>query len=297
MARRLRQTPVSVDARVISIGNITAGGTGKTPAVIERAQREHDAGHVVAVITRGYHGALNGGPHVVPESVDDWSAIARDFGDEPALIARRLPGVRVVKCGDRVAAARHAVDVLGCNTLILDDGFQFTRLARDEDIVCIDATNPFGNGHLIPRGILRETPDALKRATQIILTRCDQATELDALLQSLHDQCPDIPIRTTSHKPSGLWRVSDGEAFPLENVREAARAICGVGNPEAFAQTLRDLGATPRDIITNPNHGVASPDQWDCDGMVVTTDKDAIKLASPPNNVYALSISLDDFEV
>jgi len=300
MQRRLNQPRESVDATVIAFGNITAGGTGKTPAVIERAQHEITQGNAVAVLTRGYHGKLKGGPHVIPDTVDDWPAIARGYGDEPALIARRAPGVRVVKYADRVAAARHAIDELGCDTLILDDAFQYVRLERDENILVIDASNPFGTERLVPRGFLREPLEAMQRATHIILTRCDQAEDLDAVIGRLRTFCPDTPIRPTWHKPTGLWRVTDGVDVPLDEYVDRIEATaCGIGNPEAFQQTVWDLGARPQLGYTERNHGLTDLsfilDEVSDDGIILTTEKDAIRIPNPPDNLYALRIELADF--
>ena len=144
------------------------------------------------------------------------SASAKDLyallGDEAALIARKVPGIVIVKCPDRVAAARMAIERYGCSVLILDDGFQHVRIARDEDIVVIDARNPFGNGWLIPRGILREPIEALRHATHVVITRCDQARGVQDVVGRVREVCPDMPIRLTRHAPTGFWRVNDGMA-------------------------------------------------------------------------------------
>src|SRR5690606_37223327 len=149
MALRRASKPVRVDARVISIGNITAGGTGKTPAVIERVKQELAAGQRVAVLTRGCGAAPSDATIALPGAQ---AAIQPErVGDEAALIGRHAPEALIVRDADRIRGA-HAALAEGCTTLVLDDGFQYVQLARDEDIVLIDATNPFGNGHLLPRG-------------------------------------------------------------------------------------------------------------------------------------------------
>ena len=296
MAIRHARKSVKVDAHVISIGNIAAGGTGKTPAVIERAQKEIDVGKKVAVLTRGYQGSLPPGVNVIPDDAHEWHRVAELFGDEPALIAKMVPGARVIKCVNRVAAARHAIEAFKCDTLILDDGFQYTPLARDEDIACIDAANPFGNGHILPRGILRESPSALARATSIVLTRCDQADDLDTVVHRIRQFAPNTPIRTTYHKPVSLWRVSDGEELPLSRVREATKAVCGVGNPDAFERTLRDLGASECRFTSVPNHAPIASELLRASGMTIVTEKDAIKIVDPPDNVYALAVRLCDYD-
>jgi len=307
---RLHGPRVRLDARVISFGNITAGGTGKTPTVIERVQRELAEGRNVAVLTRGY-GAKKTvtNPLVVPgtEAATMWESV----GDEPALIARKAPEVIIAKSADRVAAGREAIERFGCDTLILDDGYQYVRLERDENIVVIDATNPFGNGHLVPRGILREPVSALERATQVILTRCgemggmdemdgmDEMNGLDrvnaALAAALRQYCPGVPVRRTRHAPDRLWRVCDGADVPLEELQgKPVTAVCAIGNPGGFYRTLEDLGATVNERHSFRNHVVIPPEALIAEGVVVTTEKDAVRMARAPENVLALAIALRD---
>ncbi len=293
---RLRRPRVRVDARVISFGNITAGGTGKTPAVIERARAEMASGHRVAVLTRGYGTRQETNPLAFdPEHpVDD---PYRLLGDEPALIARKVPGAIIVKCADRVAAARMAIETFNADTLILDDGFQHVSLERDENVAVIDATNPFGNGALIPRGILREPVHALRRATSILLTRCDQTADLQALRATLRDVCPDTPVRMTRHAPRNLLRLADGECLPLDAVRgRRIRAVCGIANPEGFFRTLESLGAELVERVTLPDHHEIPRAALTGTDMVIVTEKDASRLNDATENVCALAIELEPFD-
>lgn len=292
MAHRLRQPRVRVPAQVISFGNLTAGGTGKTPAVIERARIELAAGKKVAVLTRGYGAQQGNAPIAVPAA----EASVEQLGDEPTLIARKAPGVLIVKGADRVAAARLAIETWGCDTLILDDGFQYVRLERDENIVLIDASNPFGNGSLIPRGILREPVAHIERATQIVLTRCDQAKDVEELLRVLRDLCPGIPVRRTCHAPSALWRVADGAVCPLDTLRgQTVKAVCGIGHPEAFLRSLESLGAHVAERVCYPDHAPIPAAAFAGPGLVVTTEKDAVRLDRASDNVLALGIELRDW--
>jgi len=294
MMRRLRQDRQRVDAYVVSFGNITAGGTGKTPGVIERARAEIAAGKRVAVITRGY-GAKQGLPPVIVEGVTSLAKLVNAIGDEPALIARRAPGVAIVKCADRVAAARAALRECKSEVLILDDGFQCVALERDEDILVIDATNPFGNGHLVPRGILREPMTHARRATHIVMTRCDQVSNLPALVEQVRMLCPDAPVRLTRHAPTGLWRPTNNEDLPLDMLKGASvRAVCGIGNPEAFFRTLQDLGADLAATMPFRDHSAIPPRALVSDGVIVTTEKDAVRIPNPPENLLALRIELKD---
>ncbi|MCC6695721.1 MAG: tetraacyldisaccharide 4'-kinase [Candidatus Hydrogenedentes bacterium] len=293
---RLRGPRERVDAHVISFGNITAGGTGKTPAVIERVERELAAGRIVAVLTRGYGSRTPATSPLVlrgDEAADRWDLV----GDEPALIARRCPGVVIARSSDRVAAARLAIERFACDTLILDDGYQYVRLERDENVAVINAGNAFGSGYLLPRGILREPVSALARATHVILTHCDQAKDLEATLEVLRKHCPNAPVRKTRHTPERLWRVTDGAAVPLEHLRgETVTAVCAVGNPTGFRATLESLGATVAELRAFRDHAEIPPEAFRAAGLVITTEKDAVRLATAEANVLALRIALRDVD-
>ncbi|MCX5769685.1 MAG: tetraacyldisaccharide 4'-kinase [Candidatus Hydrogenedentes bacterium] len=313
MWARLRATPVRVGARVISFGNITAGGTGKTPAVIERVRAELAAGRRVAVLTRGYGYpkpekglvAMGAAPDdlqsedlrfTVYAPLDASGRPLDDLGDEPDLIVRKCPDVVIVKSANRVKGARMAMDKFECNTLILDDGFQYVRLARDENVCVIDAGNPFGNGRLIPRGILRERPESIRRATHILLTHCDRAVGLGDLLSQLKTIHPSAPIRMTRHAPRTLWRVKDGQQLDLSELRgKKISAACAIATPESFFQTLRGLGAQVEHERSFPDHAHLPNEALQGPELVIVTEKDAVKLLmDPPENVYALGIELED---
>lgn len=290
---RLRRTPMHVPAHVISFGNLTAGGTGKTPAVIERALREAQQGRHVAVITRGYGASSERFPLLMHTNHVEEDVAGR-FGDEAALIAARVPGIWIVRSPDRVAGARAAMHE-GCDTLILDDGYQAVRLSRDENILLIDATNPFGNGFLVPRGILREPVDALARSTEVIITRCDQAPQALPDIESVVRRfSPDTPIRHMVHKPVMIKRLCDGQEYPLEQLRRSpVHAVCGIGNPESFLKTLQDTGAEVLDMRTVADHAALSPDYFTGEEMTVVTEKDAARIGKGvPERVYALCISM-----
>ena len=292
MWMRARKPRTRVDARVVSFGNITAGGTGKTPAVIERAQQEVATGNQVAVITRGYGSAPTKEPLIVPPTQ---RAVPEQIGDEASLIRLRVPEVFIIKSADRVAGARAAI-AEGCTCLILDDGFQSLNLERDEDIVLLDATHPFGNGHLIPRGILREAAGALARATEVWLTRCDLAPNLDASIAAVTRYHGKPPARLTRHAPAGLWRVCDGATFGADKVRgNKVFLACGIARPEAFERTVAELGATVSGRLYQRDHQSFRADALPKEGMVLVTEKDAVRLPGARANVYALAVCLEDF--
>jgi len=295
MARRLRRPVEKVAAQVVSFGNITAGGTGKTPAVIERVQAELDGGRRVAVVTRGYGSARVAEPLVVTAAMTQLE-VARLVGDEPALLRHHAPGCVIVKAARRAEGAWLAVEKLRCDVVVLDDGFQHVELARDENICLIDASCPFGNGHLIPRGILREPPHALGRATALTLTRCDQAVDLPALRAALAATVPGVPVRETCHAPVSLWNLRTGETVPLETFAgRQVVALSGIGNPEAFLRTLADSGMKVVESRTYRDHAQLPPESLAGPGTIVTTEKDAMRIADPPDTVYALTIALKDW--
>ena len=292
---RLRGRRVRVSARVVSFGNLTVGGTGKTPAVIERAKLEVAGGARVAILTRGY-GTSSGRAPVVIKPGDAAENLVDRVGDEGALMLRSVPEVYLVKCADRVHGAQVAIEEHGCEVLLLDDGYQAVSLERDENILLVDVTNPFGNGYVLPRGILREGKDAAGRATEIILTRCDQVDSTAALEGELVALAPGVPIRKTMHVPSGLWRVADGTETPLDTLRNAeVTAVCAVGNPEAFWATLEALGARVVERVSYPDHRVISLSTLPREGLVVVTEKDAVRMGSVGENVLALGVGLCDF--
>jgi tetraacyldisaccharide 4'-kinase len=260
-----------VEVPVVSVGNLTVGGTGKTPCVEYVADFYRRRDLRVAILSRGY-GSENGG-----------------LNDEGLVLSENLPDVPPLQGADRVALARAAVEELESEVLVLDDGFQHRRLARDLDIVLIDATAPWGHGYLLPRGLLREPPSSLRRANAVVLTRCDQVSdeELAALHQRIAELAPNIPVAETEHRAEELINEDASDDLALLRDRPVA-AFCGLGNPEAFRRTLLDLGAVVTDFQAFPDHHAYSradvehlrgwarsqPD----DAVIVTTQKDLVKL-------------------
>jgi tetraacyldisaccharide 4'-kinase len=225
----------------------------------------------VAILSRGYGG--DGGPN-----------------DEALLLEENLPDVPHLQGADRVALARVAVEELESEVLVLDDGLQHLRLARSLDLVLIDATAPWGHGHLFPRGLLREPVSGLRRAGVVLLTRCDQADpgELTRLRQRVTEIAPQVPVVETTHRPAH-WVNADAVTLPPDAFHgRPVAAVCGIGNPEAFRATLNGLGLAPADMKVYPDHhrytrtDVEALRRWarqqptDC--VVVTTQKDLVKL-------------------
>lgn len=259
-----------VDVPVVCIGNLTLGGTGKTPCVeyVARFFRQQDL--QVAILSRGY--GSEGGRN-----------------DEAMLLEENLPDVPHLQDRDRVAIARTAIVELESEVLVLDDGFQHRRLHRDLDVVLIDATNPWGYGYLFPRGALRERIGGLRRAHVVMITRADRVSkkEIDAIRQRVL-RVKDLPMSLTKHAPIELMST-DGRSTGLDELRgKPVAAFCGIGNPEAFRKTLEDLGATVTDFRSYPDHhhytrsDVEDLCSWSekhpHDAVIATTQKDFVKL-------------------
>jgi tetraacyldisaccharide 4'-kinase len=280
--RRLRAS-----APVVSVGNLTLGGTGKTPCVEYVARHYRRLGLRVALLSRGY-GATGG------------------RNDEALVLEENLPGVPHLQGADRVELARTAVAEFRSEVLVLDDGFQHRRLARDLDLVLIDATNPWGYGCLFPRGLLREPASSLGRAGVVVLTRCDQASpvERQRLREGIKRLAPQSPVVETVHRPMGL--VNHGQAADLASLHlHPVAAFCGIGNPDAFRRTLLSLRAVVAAFRVFPDHhrytrsDVEDLRTWAeaqaKDGLLVTTQKDLVKLrvaALGGRPLWALRIGL-----
>ncbi|MBX3280997.1 MAG: tetraacyldisaccharide 4'-kinase [Acidobacteria bacterium] len=230
-------TPVtSLPARTISIGNLTTGGTGKTPLVIKCAEILAGRGKRVCILTRGYGRKTK--TRVLVSNGREVFANAEDAGDEPVEMAKRL-GQKAVIVADagRVSAAAWAKAEFGVSHFLLDDAFQHRQAARDVNILCIDATDPFGGGKLLPAGRLREPVAGLERADVIVITRAD-AVETAALEAEITKIAPAIPIFEARTKISGLRQVTaSAESAPIAHKK--GFAFCGIGNPNNFFSLLR----------------------------------------------------------
>jgi tetraacyldisaccharide 4'-kinase len=282
------KTPHRAAVPVVSVGNLTLGGTGKTPCVEYLARFYRERGERVAVLSRGYGAAA--GPN-----------------DEALVLEENLPDVPHLQGADRAALAGVAVEELEAELLILDDGFQHRRLARDFDLVLLDATNPWGYGSMFPRGLLREPPSSLRRADAVMVTRCDQVTdpEVNDLTSWVRDLTPDRPVVASTHAPMA-WVQHGHPDRPLEALRgRPVAAFCGIGNPASFRRTLRDLGAEPADFRAYPDHHAYTRADVDdlrawarrqpADAVLATTQKDLVKLRTDclgERDLLALKIGL-----
>jgi tetraacyldisaccharide 4'-kinase len=255
---------------VISVGNLTLGGTGKTPMVEWIARWYRRRGVRVALISRGY-------------------GQTRGINDEGLVLEENLPDVPHLQDPDRVKLARIAVEELEAQLIILDDGFQHRRLARDVDLVMLDALDPFGLGRLFPRGLLREPIGSLRRASAIILSRADllNPIEREAIRIEAVRRTRSVPFIEACHAPIDLIDGA-GRIYPIEDLpSQSVAAFCGIGNPEGFRRTLLPLCRSVLDLRVFPDHhpytaaDVMNLQTWAKEleaNLVLTTQKDLVKL-------------------
>src|ERR1022692_746533 len=297
--RILRDKTLGV--QVIAIGNLTVGGTGKTPVVEKFARELRDAGRNVAILSRGYRSRpaplhvkllnkiLLREDQTPPRIVSDGKSLLLDSdtaGDEPYMLASNLKDVVVLVDKDRVKSGRYAIEKFGCDTLLLDDGFQYWDLqGRRHDVVLIDRQQPFGNEHLLPRGTLREPPSHLARAHTIFITKSDGNTaELRARIAKLNSHAPVIEC---VHQPLYFEDVFTGERKGLDLLAgKKVASLSGIAQPESFEQSLVKLGGelvyskrfvdhhrfTQQEILNAINRSKKRQAE-----MIVTTQKDAVR--------------------
>ncbi|HZV35269.1 MAG TPA: tetraacyldisaccharide 4'-kinase [Verrucomicrobiae bacterium] len=297
--RIIRDSTLGV--QVIAVGNLTYGGTGKTPVVEKFARELQDQGRTVAILSRGYRSKptpmrtrlinklLFREDSTPPRVVSDGKSLLLDSetaGDEPFMLASNLKNVVVLVDKDRVKAGRYAIEKFGCDTLLLDDGFQYWKLqGRRKDIVLIDRQQPFGNEHLIPRGSLREPPSHLARAHYIFITKSDGKTE--ELRRRISQHNPVAGLIECIHHPLYFEDVFTGQQYGLDLVKDRKVAsLSGIAQPESFEQSLGTLGAglvyskrfadhhrfTQQEILNTINRGKKRQAE-----LIITTQKDAVR--------------------
>jgi tetraacyldisaccharide 4'-kinase len=274
-----------VDAAVISIGNITTGGTGKTPLVvwlynlITQNSKLKAQNYDCAILTRGY------------KAIRKSKVKSQDYQDEVAILTECCPQAKVIVNPDRVAGAAEAIIKFDAKVLIMDDGFQHRRLARDLDIVTIDATEPFGYGRMLPAGLLREPVTSLKRADAVVITRCDQITELELteLEENLRAVNSDMTIARSMHAPLGA-KSADNKEISIEQLKgKKVFAFCGIGNPDAFLDTIKAMGCELAGSEVYDDHyrytekclaNISEQAQGLGADLILTTQKDWTKVVS-----------------
>jgi tetraacyldisaccharide 4'-kinase len=293
-----------LDCRVISIGNLTLGGTGKTPTVMMVADTLRRKGFKPAILSRGYGGQSGEFVNVVNDGRQ--TLLSADMaGDEPVMMAQRLKNIPVLTGRIRYETGRYAIENFGVDVLILDDGYQHLPLHRDLNILLCDATRPFGNGVVFPAGELREPLSAMDRANVVCLTRCREDSQTDRIEACNRKQ---VPVIKTGLRVQSVIELSSGKETGIETVQDQpAAAFCGIAHPLDFFHTLEQVPVQ----IVNQNHFADHHDYSTDDlkaienrakqagaKLIVTTEKDAVKLKGHTFNlpVYAVRIALEIIE-
>lgn len=267
---------------VISVGNLTAGGTGKTPVVLSVARALTRRGRKVAVLSRGWGGRAPG-PVTVVSDGENLRVHPPEAADEAYLLASRLPGVPVLTGKDRYALGERAAAEFGVEGVLLDDGFQHVQLDRDLNLLLLDADRPYGNGRLLPRGTLREPRGASARADGILITRADSPEpETQARLRR---EYPALPIVVSRFVPDGVRDLESGEE--IDPIGKRVFLVCGIARPSGFRQTAIQAGLEVAGLASFPDHHVYTPAEAahlrerartaGAEGLL-TTEKDAVKL-------------------
>ena len=318
--RRRIFRPQELGCPVVSVGNLTVGGTGKTPVAEMLARELQRRGRRVAILSRGYKSVPRPFSQRLknklfkhldlfpPRVVSDGNAVlldSRHAGDEPHMLAKNLPGVCVLVDKDRVKSGLHALRHFGSDLLLLDDGLQYQRLRHRIDVVLVDRQAPFGNEHLLPRGTLREPPCNLRRASYIVVTKSGPQPDHDLLVR-LSRLNPTAAIIECSHAPRYWQNIQTGERLPLEHLRgRHVGAMSGIARPESFEEGVRQLGAIVE--ITKgfaDHHRFTKKEilrflEW-CDrrslDALVTTEKDAVRFPDidrPPVPMLFLRVEIE----
>ena len=293
-----------LDCRVISVGNLTLGGTGKTPTVMMVADTLRRKGFKPAILSRGYGGQSGEFVNVVNDGQQTLLS-PEMVGDEPVMMAQRLKDIPVLTGRIRYETGKYAIEQFGVDVLILDDGYQHLPLHRDLNILLCDATRPFGNGVVFPAGVLREPLSAMDRADLICLTRCREDSQTDRV-----DECNrrQVPVIKTGLQVQSVIELSSGKEIGMEAVQhQPAAAFCGIAHPLDFFHTLEQV---PVHIVNqnyfSDHHDYSTDDLKTIETRakqagakcIVTTEKDAVKLKGHTFDlpVYAVRIALEILE-
>ncbi|MBR3459030.1 MAG: tetraacyldisaccharide 4'-kinase [Selenomonadaceae bacterium] len=284
-----------LDCFVISLGNITVGGTGKTPTAQRLARMIQSMGYRVVILNRGYHAKWHGDVAVVSDGVT-LQMTAADAGDEAFMLAKHLPDIPVLIGAKRSVTGRYAVEKFGAEVVIMDDGYQHWQLERDLDILLVDAVNAFGTGYILPRGTLREPLSHINRANVCLMTKVDQATEgsIGHIRNTVQRCNKDALIFESVHQPRCFIPLAEwfdnisGEGLDVSEFRgKHIMAVSAIGNPASFEQTLSNLGAIVVESLRYPDHYdytlqvmedvLQQAEAQDVEAIVVT-EKDAVKI-------------------
>ncbi len=279
--------------KVISIGNITVGGTGKTTLVEYIASYLKSQGKKVAILTRGYKRGATSLPHQ--------ASSVKNMGDEPMMLAKNLDGVFVVVDANRIRGAKKAIHDYQADTVVLDDGFQQWKVKKDLEIVTIDATDPFGNRHLLPRGLLREPLSSLKRAEIIFLTKTNLNPDIVEVKDYLSALNPKAMIVEAQHTPLGVYKFGESNLVQsLDNIKDKTVVLLsGIGDPDSFENLVSSLGVKVAASFRFADHHNYTQEQLNQvvkDSLsknadaILTTEKDAVRLDSLDLKIYDLQL-------
>ena len=295
-----------LDCFVISLGNVTVGGTGKTPTAQRLASDIRDMGYKVVILNRGYRAKWHGKVGIVSDG-ERLHMTAADAGDEAFMLAKHLPEVPVLIGADRSVTGQYAIENFGAEVAILDEGFQHWQLERDMDILLVDAVNVFGNGYMLPRGTLREPISHISRADVCLMTKVDQAAKgsREYIRDTVHRYNASAQIVESIHQPRRFiplaeWYVDiAGDGIDVNQMRgKKIMAVSAIGNPASFEQTLSDLGVVILESLRYPDHHDYSMQEMvdilhQAERMgaeaIVITEKDAVKI---PMEVIHAGISI-----
>lgn len=279
--------PKRVNAYVISVGNMTTGGVGKTPVVSEIAKYLVNQGFKVAILSRGYGGRLD---NKNVNMISDGQSIYFDAiqaGDEPYWLAENTPGCYVFTCKNRYLAGKYAVEKFGVEKIILDDGFQHRKLHRDLDIVLMDSVKGFGNENLLPAGPLREGPEALDRIDKLVIVSKSLKHETAEKVARIMHKRLKLSTSVCYTEPDYVYNIKTGQRL-MEGL--AVTAMCAIGQPQQFYDFLSDYQVV-NTVTFDDHHQYAPIDIVDISGSIITTEKDAVKLARfDRDNIYALKL-------
>lgn len=300
---KLRPTR-KLPCRVLSVGNLTMGGSGKTPAVISIAGTLAGNGVKTAVISRGYKGEYTSRAAIVSDGESIFMG-PREAGDEPCMIAETLPSVPVIVGRDRYSAGMLAWEEFGVRAVVLDDGYQQLGLVKDLNILVVNSKSTRGELRLFPLGALREPLSQVSRADVILYTKCDGAGEPPLLPATGVEK----PVFYSRYRTKGLRKIGDRSLIPPGNATgKRILAFCGIADPASFLSSLKEMGLAIADFITYPDHYRYTPadlaeltNKSNTAGaeMIITTEKDAVKIREylPENHPFwAMNVELDILE-
>lgn len=281
----------SVEAQVISVGNLTTGGVGKTPVVAGIAKYFIEKDEKVCIISRGYGGKLsNKNVNVISDGINLFHN-AQEAGDEPYWLAVNLDGCAVLTCKDRVKAANYAIKELGITKIILDDGFQHRKLNRDINILLVDSEKMFGNEKLLPQGPLREGLEGFNRVDRVLVVSKNidhSRAEKYAKILGKKLKKPAFVCKT---EPEYTYNIKSGEHLLAGS---EVIALSAIGQPEQFYKFVEKDFNIKNTITFDDHHSYILEDVKDIDGTIVTTEKDAVKLARfELDNIYAMKLKTE----